>query len=170
MKFETFAEKIRQNYFGYVRMRINDPDIVNQIINDSLIKMYGVYEKIDTNKTKLNTYYFKVLNNVIIDYYRKNKSNLICTTIDNDEQCYNVTDNAHHPDKKIDDEYMNNIISNAINKLKPEQQKTIKLILIEGHSYKETAKILDIPISSVKAILHRAKNKLKNNKQLLTLA
>ena len=169
MKFETFVEKMRNNYMGYVCVRVKDPDIANQIINDSLIKMYDVYHKIDTTKTKMNSYYFTVLNNVIIDYYRKNKSNLIYSTIDNDEQCAMLTSKTYNADYKLNNDHKRNVILNSIKKLKPKQQTIIRLIYIEGYTNKDVAKILDIPQQTVALILLRAKNKLKQDRTLTTL-
>jgi RNA polymerase sigma-70 factor, ECF subfamily len=48
-------------------------------------------------------------------------------------------------------------VSEGISRLSPEQQILIGLIVVEGHSYKDVAEILDIPIGTVMSRLARAR-------------
>ena len=53
-------------------------------------------------------------------------------------------------------------ISNALNALAVDFRTVIILADLEGFSYEEMAKILDIPIGTVRSRLHRARNLLKD--------
>jgi RNA polymerase sigma-70 factor (ECF subfamily) len=52
-------------------------------------------------------------------------------------------------------------ISNALNSLDVDFKTVIILCDLEGFKYEEMAKILDIPIGTVRSRLHRARNLLK---------
>ena len=52
-------------------------------------------------------------------------------------------------------------ISNALNGLAVDFRTVIILADLEGFTYEEMAKILDIPIGTVRSRLHRARNLLK---------
>ena len=52
-------------------------------------------------------------------------------------------------------------ISNALNSLDVDFRTVIILCDLEGFKYEEMAKILDIPIGTVRSRLHRARNLLK---------
>jgi RNA polymerase sigma-70 factor (ECF subfamily) len=52
-------------------------------------------------------------------------------------------------------------ISNALNSLDVDFRTVIILCDLEGFKYDEMAKILDIPIGTVRSRLHRARNLLK---------
>ena len=52
-------------------------------------------------------------------------------------------------------------ISNALNSLAVDFRTVIILCDLEGFTYEEMAKILDIPIGTVRSRLHRARNLLK---------
>ena len=52
-------------------------------------------------------------------------------------------------------------ISNALNALAVDFRTVIILADLEGFTYEEMAKILDIPIGTVRSRLHRARNLLK---------
>jgi RNA polymerase sigma-70 factor (ECF subfamily) len=52
-------------------------------------------------------------------------------------------------------------ITNALNSLDVDFRTVIILCDLEGFTYEEMAKILDIPIGTVRSRLHRARNLLK---------
>jgi RNA polymerase sigma-70 factor (ECF subfamily) len=53
-------------------------------------------------------------------------------------------------------------VANALNSLPVDFRTVIILCDIEGFTYEEMAKILDIPIGTVRSRLHRARNLLKD--------
>lgn len=55
----------------------------------------------------------------------------------------------------------NENIKNIIKKLKPDYQEIIYLTTYEGFKYREVAKIMNKNMGQVKALLNRAKKKLK---------
>ncbi|MGI9544531.1 MAG: sigma-70 family RNA polymerase sigma factor, partial [Cyclobacteriaceae bacterium] len=57
-------------------------------------------------------------------------------------------------------------ISNALNSLAVDFRTVIILCDLEGFTYEEMAKILDIPIGTVRSRLHRARNLLKEKLQV----
>jgi len=52
-------------------------------------------------------------------------------------------------------------VSNALNVLPVDFKTVILLCDVEGFTYEEIAKIIDIPIGTVRSRLHRARNMLK---------
>jgi len=53
-------------------------------------------------------------------------------------------------------------VTNALNSLAVDFRTVIILCDLEGFTYEEMAKILDIPIGTVRSRLHRARNLLKD--------
>jgi len=56
---------------------------------------------------------------------------------------------------------MGDEVTNAVNALPVDFRSVILLCDIEGFTYEEIAKIIDIPIGTVRSRLHRARNMLK---------
>ena len=56
---------------------------------------------------------------------------------------------------------MGDEVTNAINALPVDFRVVLLLCDIEGFTYEEIAKIVDIPIGTVRSRLHRARNMLK---------
>src|SRR2546425_1819637 len=52
-------------------------------------------------------------------------------------------------------------IEHAIARLRPEYRTCILLRHVEGHSYEEIARILELPLGTVKTYIHRARNELR---------
>src|SRR5207245_11557434 len=52
-------------------------------------------------------------------------------------------------------------IDHAIARLRPEYRACILLRHVEGHSYEEIARMLDLPLGTVKTYIHRARNELR---------
>ena len=58
-------------------------------------------------------------------------------------------------------EMMGDEVTNAVNALPVDFRVVILLCDIEGFTYEEISKIVDIPIGTVRSRLHRARNMLK---------
>jgi RNA polymerase sigma-70 factor (ECF subfamily) len=61
-------------------------------------------------------------------------------------------------------------VANALNSLPFDFRTVIILCDIEGFTYEEMAKILDIPIGTVRSRLHRARNLLKEKLKTYALS
>jgi RNA polymerase sigma factor (sigma-70 family) len=104
-----------------------------------------------------------VMRNIFINRYRKNrKRNLVPI-----ENIVNLSDSYH-----IEPTAVYNLITEevktALAKLEAKNQEVLQLCL-KGHSYKETAKILDLPIGTVKSRIHLARKKLKIELQRINI-
>ncbi|MFA6103870.1 MAG: sigma-70 family RNA polymerase sigma factor [Victivallaceae bacterium] len=72
---------------------------------------------------------------------------------------------AHHdrPDQGIMNHEKNQLLTAAINGLKPRAREILVLKLEHGKSYREIAEIMDLSVGNVGFILHSAVNELKNH-------
>ena len=84
----------------------------------------------------------------VIDYNDDEIENFIKSN--NSEELFEIFDNL------IGDE-----VSLALNTLPVDFKTVILLCDIEGFTYEEIAKIIDIPVGTVRSRLHRARNLLK---------
>jgi RNA polymerase sigma-70 factor (ECF subfamily) len=72
-----------------------------------------------------------------------------------------LTHHAPSPEEECRDSELNGCIRHLTAQLSPTLLRTFQLRAIEGLSIRETAKILGVPIGTVKAQLARARKKLK---------
>jgi RNA polymerase sigma factor (sigma-70 family) len=105
------------------------------------------------------------LKNSFINDYRKKSKEPSKVDYQEVETYYNSEDVDRQitPDLRVEalKDMIGDEISNALNSLEVDFRTVIILCDLEGFKYDEMAKILDIPIGTVRSRLHRARNLLK---------
>src|SRR2546426_12795169 len=72
-------------------------------------------------------------------------------------------DRGETPLQELEARELGGAIEHAIARLRPEYKSCILLRHVEGHSYEEIARILDLPLGTVKTYIHRARNELRTH-------
>jgi RNA polymerase sigma factor (sigma-70 family) len=148
--------------FGY-RLTL-DRDDAKDLVQDTYLKAYRFIESFQKG-TNAKAWLFRILKNSFINDYRKKSKEPNKVDYQEVETYYNSdeVDRQITPDLRV--ESLNNMIgdeiSNALNSLDVDFKTVIILCDLEGFKYEEMAKILDIPIGTVRSRLHRARNLLK---------
>jgi RNA polymerase sigma-70 factor (ECF subfamily) len=115
--------------------------------------------------TNAKAWLFRILKNSFINDYRKKSKEPSKVDYQEVESYYNSdeVDRQITPDLRVEalKDMIGDEISNALNSLDVDFRTVIILCDLEGFKYDEMAKILDIPIGTVRSRLHRARNLLK---------
>ncbi|MBK6274128.1 MAG: sigma-70 family RNA polymerase sigma factor [Saprospirales bacterium] len=150
--------------FAY-HLTYNEAD-ANDLVQETFMKAFrfiNLYESGTNSKAWL----FKILKNAFINEYRKKKKEPekvdyddVITFSDEDDD-----NSAAYFDlrEELFDGIMGDEITVALNRLPIDFKTVILLCDVEGFSYEEIAKIIDIPIGTVRSRLHRARNVLKES-------
>lgn len=144
---------------------VYNEDDANDLVQEAYMKAYRFIHKYEAG-TNAKAWLFRILKNAFINEYRKkvrqpNKVDLedFITYHDADEgSAY-----TGYSDLRQDmfDSMMGDEVTLAINKLPADFKIVILLCDIEGFTYEEISKIVNIPIGTVRSRLHRARNMLK---------
>ncbi|WP_293945462.1 MULTISPECIES: RNA polymerase sigma factor [unclassified Sphingobacterium] len=154
---------VYKKYYGYlmaiiIRYVKQDVD-AEELVNESFVRIFRKLESFnkdidDENLEKsFRAWIGRIAANISIDFLRSKK------------QLYSVEDMAegdmHTPSVQLDSRLEVNEILSLLEQL-PEIQKTIfNLYEIEGYSHDEIAQMLNIPDSTSRTYLTRAKQKLR---------
>jgi RNA polymerase sigma-70 factor (ECF subfamily) len=116
--------------------------------------------------TNAKAWLFRILKNSFINDYRKKSKEPAKVDYQEVETVYNSTEDAEFEstsDLRIEavQDMIGDEVAMALNGLPVDFRTVIILCDIEGFTYEEMAKILDIPIGTVRSRLHRARNLLK---------
>ena len=116
--------------------------------------------------TNAKAWLFRILKNSFINDYRKKSKEPSKVDYQEVETVYNSTEDAEFEstsDLRIEavQDLIGDEVAMALNGLPVDFRTVIILCDIEGFTYEEMAKILDIPIGTVRSRLHRARNLLK---------
>jgi RNA polymerase sigma-70 factor (ECF subfamily) len=141
-----------------------DPDDANDLVQDTYLKAYRFIDSFERG-TNAKAWLFRILKNSFINDYRKKSKEPSKVDYQEVESFYNSEDVNRQitPDLRVEavKDMIGDEISNALNSLDVDFRTVIILCDLEGFKYDEMAKILDIPIGTVRSRLHRARNLLK---------
>lgn len=144
---------------------VYNEDDANDLVQEAYMKAYRFIHKYEPG-TNAKAWLFRILKNAFINEYRKkvrqpNKVDLedFITYHDSEEgSAYNGYSDLR---QEMFDSMMGDEVTLAINKLPADFKIVILLCDIEGFTYEEISKIVNIPIGTVRSRLHRARNMLK---------
>lgn len=135
----------------------------NDLVQETYLKAFKNIDKYELG-TNAKAWLFRILKNAFINEYRKKSKRP--SKIDFDDIVkYQDGDSEQllYQDFR-EDVYQNLIgdeVTTAVNSLPVEHRTVLLLCDIEGFTYDEIAKIVSIPVGTVRSRLHRARNMLK---------
>ncbi|MFM8832026.1 MAG: sigma-70 family RNA polymerase sigma factor [Cytophagales bacterium] len=158
-----FMPHIHSMYNFSYRLTLERDD-AKDLVQDTYLKAYRFIESFQKG-TNAKAWLFRILNNSFINDYRKKSKEPNKIDYQDVETYYNSEEINRQitPDLRVESlkDMMGDEISNALNSLDVDLKTVIILCDLEGFKYEEMAKILDIPIGTVRSRLHRARNLLK---------
>jgi RNA polymerase sigma factor (sigma-70 family) len=173
---QQYSEKEKQSIFNQEFMpHINamynfayrltlDSDDAKDLLQDTYLKAYRFIDSFQQG-TNAKAWLFRILKNSFINDYRKRSKEPSKVDYQEVESFYNSEDVDRQitPDLRVEalQDMIGDEISIALNSLDVDFRTVIILCDLEGFKYEEMAKILDIPIGTVRSRLHRARNLLK---------
>jgi RNA polymerase sigma-70 factor (ECF subfamily) len=151
-----YQEMLYRHFYGYamgICLRYaNSHDEACEMVNDSFLKIFTKMHQYD-EKNPFRAWLRRVVINTAIDYYRKNKKH----TGFQDIQQVRTEETDENALDKLSAEDILKLLLHV-----PEHYRIIfNLYEIEGYSHEEISQQLDIPESTSRTYLSRAKTKLR---------
>ena len=141
-----------------------DEDDAKDLVQDTYLKSYRFAESFQKG-TNAKAWLYRILKNSFINDFRKKSKEPAKVDYQEVENFYNSenVDDDRTVDLRIDAvrDMLGDEISLALSSLAVDFRTVIILCDLEGFTYDELSKILDIPIGTVRSRLHRARNLLK---------
>jgi len=160
---DEFMPHINSMYNFAYRLTLDEDD-AKDLLQDTYLKAYRFIDSFQQG-TNAKAWLFRILKNSFINDYRKKSKEPSKVDYQEVESYYNSDDVDRQitPDLRVEalQDMIGDEISNALNALDVDFRTVIILCDLEGFKYDEMAKILDIPIGTVRSRLHRARNLLK---------
>lgn len=158
-----FMPHINSMYNFAYRLTLDEDD-AKDLLQDTYLKAFRFIDSFQQG-TNAKAWLFRILKNSFINDYRKRSKEPSKVDYQEVESYYNSEDVDRQitPDLRVEtlQDMIGDEISNALNSLDVDFRTVIILCDLEGFKYDEMAKILDIPIGTVRSRLHRARNLLK---------
>lgn len=149
-------EKYRQSLYYVAYSWCHDEALASDLVQETLTRGWKNRNQLKESDAE-KTWLFTILKNCWKDHWRKHQS---MNDIDDVEM---VEENGpfyeHHREQTL------SRIRSAMSKLNKGQREVLSLVAIDGASYDEVAKILNIPKGTVMSRLCRARSNLKKKFQ-----
>lgn len=160
---EEFLPQIDALYNFAYHLTYSEED-ANDLVQEAYMKAYRFINNYEVG-TNAKAWLFRILKNAFInDYRKKNKQP---TKVDYEEivNYHNEEDTnfSSYDDLRTEmfDKMMGDEVTIAINSLPVDFRTVILLCDIEGFTYEEISKIINVPIGTVRSRLFRSRNMLK---------
>ena len=141
-----------------------DEDDSKDLVQDTYMKAFRFINSFQKG-TNSKAWLFRILKNSFINDFRKKSKQPAKVDYQEVENYYNSddVDESKTVDLRVETlkDMMGDEVTIALNSLAIDFRTVIILCDLEGFTYEEMAKILDIPIGTVRSRLHRARNLLK---------
>jgi RNA polymerase sigma factor (sigma-70 family) len=141
-----------------------DEDDASDLVQDTYLKAYRFFDSYQPG-TNAKAWLFRILKNTFINDFRRKSKLPIRVDYSEVETTYNSDDIDEPATTDLRSETVRDLlgdeVARALNKIDVDFRTVIVLCDIEGFTYEEMAKILDIPIGTVRSRLHRARQLLK---------
>lgn len=132
---------------GYVMKMVGDPELAQDIVQDTLIKAVVHIRKFEPH-AKFSTWLIKIATNVYRDYLRKHRP----------MEC--LEESLPDGSKSVEDQVITDLSYHEVLKiiatLPYEKRAVFVLKHYYGYAYEEIAQILNCPIGTVRSRLHNA--------------
>jgi len=156
---KTLEDIYRSNMndlYKYLLHLTGHPQTAEDLLQDTFIKAYEYLESFEGEKVR--PWLFRVAHNAFLDWYRREKRRMQTdpALLDN---LYEIAE-AGPQERYLLQEKLKNWLG-AVNSLPVKSRQIILLRDYHGFTYREIAQILATGLTSVKVILFRARQKIK---------
>ncbi len=154
-----------QSMYNFAFRLTQDEDDANDLVQDTYLKAFRFINSFERG-TNAKAWLFRILKNSFInDYRRKSKepSKVDYQEVETYYDSEEMAGTSQTTDLRAEtvQELLGDEVTNALNALPVDFRTVLILCDVEGFTYEEMAKILDIPIGTVRSRLHRARMLLK---------
>ncbi|KJF27839.1 RNA polymerase subunit sigma-24 [Clostridium aceticum] len=161
--FELLIEAYQKKAFNIAYRILGNLEDANDVTQEALVKVYRSIHNFKGNSS-FSTWLYSIVNNVCIDFIRKNKkAKLLYIDGQQEQGAYTkeLPDEMNTPECLFEKNEVKRMVHDAINQLNYEQRTIIVLRDIQGFSYQQIAEMLEISVGTVKSRINRGRNHLK---------
>lgn len=165
--FEEQALQYMPQLYGVAMQKTKNPTDAEDLVQETMVKAFKAFDQFEQG-TNLKAWLFRILSNTNINNSVKRGKDQAKTALDEleDWQVGGAESLTAVANRSAEVEAIDAMPSSAVKKALAELPENWRMIVyyrvVEGLSYAEIAKVLDIPDGSVMSGLHRGKKMLRS--------
>mgnify|MGYP006287154785 CR=1 FL=1 len=163
--FKELVEKFKAQVFRTCLGLVHNHDDAEDITQEVFIEVFRSVVKFRSD-SKLSTWLYRIAVNRSLNFIRDNKKRRRFKSFEDavkekNEELFNLTVNPDTPEQEIENAQRATLLHEAIDALPEAQRTAFTLSKYEDLSYKEIANVMNLSLSSVESLIHRAKKNLQ---------
>lgn len=163
--FNVFVTRYQQFIMTICFNILNDREEAEDMAQEVFLKVFQNAKQF-RGEAQIKTWLYRIAVNTTLNLKRKRRFSLLgdlfnTIIINSSEDPVSVVPEEYRPDRLLEREERRKIVYNALNQLPENQRTAIILNKFEGLSYKEIAEIMELSLSAIESIIHRAKKNLQ---------
>ena len=168
--YDLLVKRYKDPLMSFIFRFVNDKTDAEDILQETFLRLYKnkhYYKEI----AKFSTWIYTIAGNLAKTELRKKKRRNFFSIHNfmDTEKDYELPDKGVTPDREANSNITNIEIQKAIDKLSAKFKQVILLRDVQGFSYEEIAKIVNVPLGTVKSRVNRARLKLQQDLKKIIL-
>ena len=161
--FSELYTAYRSNVIGVVRRRANDPDVVDDLIQQTFIRAFRSLHRF-RGEAAFGTWITRIAINVCLSHRRSEKIRKdwmeLLEDLEYAKSAMRDSSRWETPEDVVQRRERRDIVIESINRLPERYRKVMWLRYVKDRSYEEITQALQIPMGTVKTWLNRARLQL----------
>ena len=154
--FERVAREQKNRIYSYAARMLRRPVEAQDVAQEALVRLWRHRESVDDKTAQF--WLRRTVHNLCIDRLRRRRSS---PEVEAELKETISPDTAAGPGRLAESQELGRLIEDALGKL-PERDRAVLLLReVQGLPYSEIASILELPLGTLKARLHRAREQLR---------
>lgn len=162
--FRMLVEKHQDRVYNTALAIVQHPEEAEDLAQEVFVEVYQTIGQF-RGEARLTTWLYRITTTKALAHLRKRKaqkrfSRLTSLFGINNEVLHDPPD-FHHPGVSLEQQEETATLFKAINRLADTQKVAFVLHYIEDQSHREIAEVMQVTVSAVESLLHRAKQNLR---------
>ena len=166
--FRRLVETYQQRVYNTVLTIVRIPEEAEDVAQEVFIQVFESIHQFG-GEGKLTAWIYRIATTKALEAYRKRharKRFAFFTSLFSSEEEAGLNDSLHpvdfvHPGVKLEQQERAKVLFAAIVRLSDQQKVAFTLHHVEGLSYQEITEVMQVSLSAVESLLHRAKANLR---------
>jgi RNA polymerase sigma-70 factor (ECF subfamily) len=157
---ETFERVVRgqkDRLYAYATMMLRDPQEAQDIAQEALVRLWQHRETVPEERAPV--WLGRTVHNLCIDRMRRRRARPESGSATLESELHDATPG---PLRRTESAELGRLLTDALARMSDVDRAVIVLREVQGLAYAEIAEILDVPLGTLKARLHRAREQLRD--------
>jgi RNA polymerase sigma-70 factor (ECF subfamily) len=156
--FDIVVRRYGDRIYRFIMKYIADRATAEDLTQETFISAYQALDRFNF-QAKFSTWLFGIALNKIRNYY--NRAPEARYRFVSDEWLQNFTSQGYSPQEALEQKNTIQTVQRMIDQLPDDMREILILAALEGCSYEEIARIVDVPVGTVKSKLFRARELIR---------